>query len=291
MFWNVKKAFDYINSVDLFYKMGYVTDISLLISYIKDIGDLGETDIHYWKNSNVRLVEIRRLEDELRNAGLANDFVSIYDIVNFELKRKLINISEVLFQVNGTELKKYFWNINQEALKIRYPNILVAMENIQLEEENKYSRPYGIRGKVVYKKNKDVEYDLYSGFNPIGLGIKMVEMIDINPYQNIYVWGCNGGYEINGLSIVSNEQKVGIEVYVTDLREFKEILSNTPRRGILLQSNIEYKFDIGLKEFLERVDLQKREETYIYVCESCKENLTILKKFVHDNFLNSNIGE
>jgi len=122
MFWNVKRAFDYVNGVDLLYKLGQMTNNHLYTSCIKEVCDLGETDLCYWKKKHVNFSELRRLEGELVKAELAKDFVSIYDIMNFEVQRYLIDISDVLFQVNGTELREHFWKINQEALRIRYPN-------------------------------------------------------------------------------------------------------------------------------------------------------------------------
>lgn len=291
MFWNVKRAFDYVNGVDLLYKLGQMTNNHLYTSCIKEVCDLGETDLCYWKKKHVNFSELRRLEGELVKAELAKDFVSIYDIMNFEVQRYLIDISDVLFQVNGTELREHFWKINQEALRIRYPNILEEMETIQLEEDSYYTRPYGTRGKVVCKRYKDFKFDLYSGYNPTRLAIQMLEKENIKAYRNLHVWGCNGGYEINGFAVISDGLGIKIKVYVTDLGEFKKILSNTPRRGVMLHSNIEYEFHVGLKEFIEKFDLQKKEDNYIYVCESGGEDLTVLKHFIHNNFLNSNIGE
>jgi len=84
MFWNVKRAFDYVNGVDLLYKLGQMTNNHLYTSCIKEVCDLGETDLCYWKKKHVNFSELRRLEGELVKAELAKDFVSIYDIMNFE---------------------------------------------------------------------------------------------------------------------------------------------------------------------------------------------------------------
>ena len=217
MFWNVKRAFDYVNGVDLLYKLGQMTNNHLYTSCIKEVCDLGETDLCYWKKKHVNFSELRRLEGELVKAELAKDFVSIYDIMNFEVQRYLIDISDVLFQVNGTELREHFWKINQEALRIRYPNILEEMETIQLEEDSYYTRPYGTRGKVVCKRYKDFKFDLYSGYNPTRLAIQMLEKENIKAYRNLHVWGCNGGYEINGFAVISDGLGIKINVGFSSL--------------------------------------------------------------------------
>ncbi len=287
MWQNIDGVFNQINLFNLRYAKQQIIYTDALTEHIKKLYESGMSDTLYWRHTNVNFPLFCKLAENIQEKEREKDFVSVYDIVNFELWKEIKYVAGVFFDRNIEELTAYFWNINSETLKQDYPMIVQHMENIQIEDVNESSRSYGIRGRVVYRKKTDIEYDLYSGYNPVELGIRTEEIFDLKKYSKIYMWGYNGGFELNGIYIT--ECVADIEVYVTDLKEFKLILSNTLRMGVILPANIEYRFNVELKEFIENFNLCDKENSFIYVCEDYGDNL-MLRQFIEDNHINSNIG-
>lgn len=289
MWQNVNGVYNFINDFNFDYKEQKILNITLLISYIQDIYEIGMSDVSYWNGTKADFLKLREQGEALQKAEKANDFVRIFDILISSLWGAIRYVAEALLDKDATVLRTYFWDINKEALKENYPMILEDIKAIKIEKEQQYYRPYGIRGRVVYKVEKNAECDLYSGYNPIGLGMQRAEIINLRKYRKIYIWGDNAGFEIDGI-VQPTEGKIDIEVYITDLMEFKSVLLNTPRRGVLLHPNIKFKFNMDLKALIESFDLQRANESYIYVWDNNSEDLNILRQFISNNSINSNIG-
>ncbi len=261
---------------------------SLLSSYVKRLCDMGMSDAAYWDNVGIDFRTMYGQVEELERAETQKDFVYIYDKTNYEIWEIVKNICEVLFGQYADTLKSYIWENNQEALKIRFPEVWKQLKAIPEKESCQCVRSYGLRGKVVYRKNAGEEFDLYSGYNLAGL--KIIRAIDYERYNKICVWGCNGGFESREMALLLEFANLDIEIYVTDLNEFKQVLLNTRRKGVLLDDLIHWKFNFREEDFINSFDMDKRDKTYIYVCK-CGGNSAMLKEFIHKNSLNSNVGE
>lgn len=265
-----------------------VMNDTLLSSYVKRLCDIGMSDAVYWDNSGIDFRTMYGQVKEIERAETQKDFVYIYDKINYELWEMVKNICEILFGQYADTLKSYIWEINQEALKIRFPEIWKQLEAITEKELCKCVRSYGLRGKVVYRENAGEEFDLYSGYNSDGL--KIIRAIDYERYSKICVWGCNGGFEASEMVRLLEFADLEIEIYVTDLNEFKQVLLNTRRKRMLLNDLIHWKFNFREEDFISSFDMDKRDKAYIYVCK-CGKNSAMLKEFIHKNSLNSNVGE
>ena len=284
----INNVLNYINDFNSGFKEQSMLDMDLLISYIQNMYEIGMTDAAYWQDTEVDFPIIRECVERVHKAGISDDYTEIYDIVNYDLSRRIRCVADVIFDKDIVELQTYFWNINKNALKMRYPETLEDIEKIPMEREQQCFRSYGIRGRVVYRTEKENECDLYSGYNPIGLSRRMMEMINVRKYKKIYIWGSNTGFEANGI-VQPAEGKIEVTIYIDNLAEFKQVLLNTSRTGVLLYPDIKYRFHMGLRDLIENFDLQKKDDSYIYVCVSGGEDVSILRQFICNNLINSNI--
>lgn len=227
--------------------------------------------------------------DAVDYAAKSRDYTTVYDILNGAILPNIIKLLCQIFQQYKDEISKHFWSENKAALEERYPEVKEKIEHLS-EDERIGVREYGSRGKVVYKKNGEMEYDLYSAYHPIDAGERMTEMIFAVRYCKIYMWGCNGGFEVNGFIHDFSCENVVVEIYVKDLCEFACILRNTKRKGAILNSKIHWHFETGLKEFLRDFLTDKEKEmNYLYVSGFCDEDRRTIKEFVVNHSINSNV--
>lgn len=262
------------------------------VSSLRDIYQIGISDKDYWNNTGVKLEIINELADELANAILESNWVYVYDKINVDITYLLKSIFEVLFTKNAVLLENWIWEENRAALKERYPAIEKQLEKIADDDEKdkQFVRSYGLRGKVVCRKNKRMEYDLYSSYDPAMIGVQIEQKLGLENYEKLYVWGFNGGYEYTNEYVMQSGGKAPMEIYVTNLAEFKRILQHTYRKGCILSPNVEWKFNFTLKDFLNHIDLSEKDNSFIYVTEYSKEELPYIRNFINKNSLNSNIG-
>lgn len=263
-------------------------DTNFLVMYMRQIYEIGTEDIAYWGTEEIGFQSIDDLIVELQNADKSMDYVMIYDLLNFELWQMIKRVVEVLFKKNGKELCDYFATENEKAMKKRFPEVLRQIDTFGEGSQCEDVRDYGLRGRVVYRKKGSFEFDLYSAYNMVGL--KRMRNIDYAKDNLIYVWGCNGGFEINEIAIINTIDDIRLEINVTDLNEFSQILRNTYRGDALLNPRINWRFDLTEEELIKNFDLKNREKSYIYVCDGA-ENTNLLKEFICANELDSNIGD
>lgn len=288
MYCAVDRIRNYIWFFNQQYRRQNKIDVSYVIADIQEVRRIGEEDILYWEKTEVDFQMLYHQEDKLKKAVQAKDFVFVYDQLNYELRNMTQIIFDVLFAKSSIELGQYFWSENRNALKIRYPEVLKQLEMIDDKKES--IRSYGTRGKVVYRTEENREYDLYSAYNPIESGLLMAEGIDLCKYNKLYVWGFNGGFEIDGISYSLDGNRMDFEVFITDLSEFRQILLSTPRKCLLLNPDVKWHFNAGIMEFVNGIDLQKKESSYIYSAKSQGNDVNLLKEFICKYSLNSNIG-
>lgn len=286
-------ATDQIRRIIYMYNFGYmmqknIIDANILMPSIQEMCRIGMQDMAYWENAEIDFVKAYKQMENVLKAEKRKDVVGIYDRLNYEIWGIVRQVLEVLFHKDSNILSNYFWEENREALKIRFPEILKQIGAMPKNDFCKNVRDYGLRGKVVYREYLDSEIDLYSAYG--ANGFNMMKNIDYRKYNKIYVWGCNGGAEINEIVLMSEEAGLLSEIYVTDLYEFKQILSNTCRKGVLLDSRIEWKFSAEVNDLVKSFDMLKKEISYIYVCNSAK-NRQIVNDFIYTHSLNSNIGD
>lgn len=290
MYRAVDQMRDYIWIFNLNYGKQNLKIYACMLPFVNEICEIGLSDTLYWKNTEVDFRVVYDQIDNMKKAVEDEDIVYIYDKLNFEIRWFIKSIFEVLFKKSAKELRSLFWSENREALQKRYPEILKKIEEFNNEENESCIRDYGLRGNVIFRKNSNVEYDLYSTYSPGEVGVYTMINSDLKKYNKIYIWGFNGGYEISGGLFCFEDKRVEVEIYVTNLIEFKHILLNVPRKGMLLNPDVKWKFNICIEDFLKNIDLQKKQESYIYVTEYVDDGLTILKKFIYKYSLNSNIG-
>lgn len=228
--------------------------------------------------------------DAVDKVAKVKDYTAAYDILNGTILPNIIKLLSLIFQKYWDEMSKYFWGNNKAALEERYPGVAEKIE--QLSEDEKIGvREYGSRGKVVYQRNGEVEYDLYSAYHPIDVGKRMTEMFLAEKYCKIYMWGCNGGYEVNGFVENLSDRSASIEIYIKDLWELACVLRNTKRKTVILHSKIHWHFEIGVEEFLREFLADKeREKNYLYVSRFCDEDRKTINEFVVNHSINSNVG-
>lgn len=262
------------------------------VSLLRDIYQIGISDKDYWNNTGVKLEIIDELAGELEKAILESNWVYVYDKLNSDITYFLKIVFEVLFKKNAVLLETWFWEENRAALRERYPAIEKQLEKMadDYEKDKQFVRSYGLRGRVVYRKNERVEYDLYSSYDPAMVGAQIEQKLGLENYERLYVWGFNGGYEYTNQYVMQMHRKIPMEIYVANLTEFKRILQHTYRKGFILSPVVEWKFNFTLKEFLNHIDLSKKDDSYIYVTEYSKEELPYIRDFINKNALNSNIG-
>lgn len=263
-------------------------DTELLLIHIQAMCRIRAENPAYWEGVELDFQRAYALMEEIQSAVESEDFVQVYDIFNFELWQIVRRILEVLFSKNAELLRDYFVKENRAALQERFPEMLKQIDRLDEKSPCEYVRPYGLRGRVIYRKEGNMELDLYSAYNMSGL--KRLKGVDYGKYSRIYLWGCNGGTEINEITATSHFEHMELEVFVTDLYELKRILSNTYRRGMLLNPRINWNFNVREEDLIKGFDMQKKEVSYIYVCDSAKE-LSLLKEFICTNTLSSNIGD
>lgn len=217
------------------------------------------------------------------------DITTVYDILNARVLPGVIRLLVQVFQQYGDEIGEQFWENNRMALGVRYPEVAEKIERLP-QKEGIDVRPYGLRGRVIYSKKDDLEFDLYSAYDPFETGETMTGMFLTKQYDRIYVWGCNGGYEIDGLAHNLFDDVV-VEVYIEDLWEFMCILKNTARNGVILQSNIHWHFEVGVQDFLQHVSAGTgKEKKYLYVSRFCDKDIELIAEFVINHWVDSNIG-
>ncbi len=292
----VEKIRVFTFSFNLQYKRQNVElEMDRLLPYIQEVYRIGMLDELYWKNTNVDFHELIRQKEELKSAIFSEDYVYVYDKLNYELWSSIKAILKVLLKKNYSDLSNFFWNWNRDALKIRYPEILMQMEMISEEKRYKYIRDYGLRGRVVYNIDADREYDLYSAYNPSEIASRIVETSYFEKCNKIYMWGYSGGFEVDGImnAVEFKNKDLGIEIYVTDLNKFRQILNNTKRREALLHSHIDWRFNLNVRNFISDFSLNLKEESYIYLCDYVSEynykEMKLLKNFIQKYAINSNI--
>lgn len=228
--------------------------------------------------------------DAVDKVAKAKDYTAAYDILNGTILLNTIKLLSLIFQQYRDGISKIFWKDNKAALEERYPGVVEKIEQLS-KDESIGVREYGSRGKVVYKKNDEMEYDLYSAYQPFDVGERMTEMLLTEDYYKIYMWGCNGGFELNGFMHEFWYENSIIEIYINDLREFACILRNTKRKGAILNSRIHWHFGTGVKDFLRDFLTDKeREKNYLYVSRFCDEDRKTITEFVVNYSINSNVG-
>ena len=281
---------EYIWSFNLIYERQYNDKWKYLLPAMDELGAAGESDKAYWEDTKIDFCFWKNQVNDIEKALAMGDIVYIYDKLNFEIRWFIKCVLDVMFEKNFIDLQKWFWNENREAMKKRYPEVLEQIEKLDSKKNEQYIRDYGLRGKVIYRKHNNLEYDLYSGYSPVEVGNRIMRETEFKRYNYIYIWGFNGGYEIAGGDFCFERTKK-FEVYITDLFEFKQIIFNTMRKGILLDPNINWIFNKGLRDFFNSINKLNREETYIYVTENCLEKeLISIRKYVETNSINCNIG-
>lgn len=262
----------------------------LLIPNIKKMYDIGVTDSSYWTDTDVDFKMLYTIKTDLERTIEEKDFVALYDLLNLKIWKIIQSIFNVLNSKSNRELKDFFWKENKGALKIRYPELLKQIEMIDEREADRFIRSYGTRGRVLYRSNENWEYDLYSAYSPIELGMQLIRTIDFEKCHKLYMWGVNGGFEVSGIKTKFVNSKVNIEIYIYDLIEFKRVLTNTLRRDLLLDSGVSWKYAIGVKDLLDNIDLEQRDRVYIYMTDFCREESVKLEKFIREHSINSNRG-
>lgn len=262
-------------------------DIDYLSSNIEKMCNIGMADVVYWEGKKIDFQMAYSLMKEIESAVEERDFVRIYDMLNFELWQMIKRVFEVLFDKNAELLGDYFAKENYAALQKRFPEILKEIDRLEEKKQYKCVRSYGLRGKVIYRKSGNLEFDLYSAYNMMGL--KKFRGINFEKYSKIYIWGCNGGTEIDEITTARYFEHMELEIFVTNLYELKQILANYYRKGALLAPQIEWKFNAKEKDLIKDFDMQKKEASYIYICDPT-EKLSLLKEFICTNALSSNVG-
>lgn len=292
LYYAVEELRNYIYRFNFEYKRNdFEVDIKVLASYVQKVCDMKENEILRRMD---KTVDVQTLQDSLQfihKAVHAEDYVSIYDILNGELRTCVFIIGKTLYHNCAEKFCEYFWQKNREALKIRYPEMLALLERADNEDKSIGIRSYGQRGRVVYRRNEDREYDLYSAYIPFETEDYMTEIYGgFEECSRIFMWGCNGGFEIDAILHKSNSEKQRIKVFVTDLTEFKYIMKNMQRSGDLLRPEITWNFCADLKELFRDVELEKREEVYIYVSRYYYGDIKTLKRFIVEHSLKNNLG-
>ena len=283
---------DYIWIFNLNYMKQKIDIYGSFIPFAAEIYSAGTSDLLYWKDSEIDFEKLCDYMEDIQKAIEAKDIVYIYDKLNYEIRYYINDFFKILFVKDSELLGKWFWEENRKALKERYPKIVELLDkgcNYNVKNEQ-YVRDYGFRGKVIYRKSNDIEYDLYSAYNPGESGICTAQGIGLSQYRTIYVWGFNGAYEISGSKFCFGEGNTDIKVFIKDSNEFKQILLHTLRKGFLLNPDVHLFFDSTVTHFLNSIALEKKEESYVYVTEYSGKDMVLLKEFIDVNHLNSNIG-
>lgn len=290
MYRAVEQMRDYIWIFNLNYGRQDLYIYACILPFVNEICDIGLSDTLYWENSGIDFKVLYNQMDDIKRAVDDMDIVYIYDKINCEIRWFVKAVFEVLFEKSANELRCLFWSENKEALQQRYPEILKKIEEFDNEGNKLCIRDYGLRGNVIYRKKNNIEYDLYTAYSPGEVGAYTMLNSELKRYNKIYMWGFNGGYEVSGGCFVSRDKKIELEIYVTDLIEFKHILLNIPRKGMLLNPDVKWEFNICIEDFLKNIDLQKKKESFIYVTECVDDSLIALEKFIRKHSLNSNLG-
>ncbi len=283
---------NYICEFNQCYEMqGIGWDASYLLLHLDKIYTIGISDIAYWEDTNVDFRIIRELMVDLEPAFGANDLVYLYDKLNYEIWKEIRKILEVLFKKNDIELKSFFWSENEKALKMRYPQVLEKFELLDEVGQGGYVRQYGLRGKVVYRKTINGEYDLFSGYAPFAMGRKVRDNFNLDKYNRLYIWEFDGAFEIDEIMHAADDEGLDtkIVIAVTDINEFRHILLNTKRNSMILHPNVEFVFDIRILEFLKKIDLNRRDNVYVLYIGRNEKEIQILEDFMKENCINSNI--
>ncbi len=298
---NAVGMFDVLDSIrymifalNLQYKSGYTEfDLMDLSEKVKQICKIGMSDVSYWKNTKVDFQKINEYCHIIELKLAEGDVICVYDMVNYELWNAVRDILEVLFTRSADELKKAFWEENQEGLKRRYPEISERIEGSCESRKDIGIRSYGLRGKVVYRKEKTMEYDLFSTYNPYEFAMCAIIATEVLKYDNIYIWGSSSGFEIDGILFACEFDFKNIEIFITDLDEFKHVLQNTRRKGDILRQNIEWKFDATIDMLINSINLREKNNSYIYVNTFCDESdikeTAKLREFINENSVRSNL--
>lgn len=258
------------------------------ISPLRDIYQIVVSDIDYWNDTGVVLETIDALTGKLESAILQSDWVYVYDKLNYEVAYLLRAVLKTLFDKSAPVLKNWIWEENKIALRERYPDIYKQLMEVDCNEEKRFVRSYGLRGSVVYRKNEQIEYDLYSSYDPEAFGALVGQELGLEKFKKWYILGFHGAYDCSG--VYWRMRKVNIEIYVVNIAEFKLILQNTLRKGFLLNPDVEWRFHLKLQDFFNNIDLSAKDDSYIYVTEYAKEELPYIREFIKKNALNSNIG-
>lgn len=261
-----------------------------LVPFAKEIWEAGISDLSYWKNTEVDPQKLYDLADGMEKAVESKDIVFLYDLLNYEIRHCITDIFTVLFEKDSEVLERWFWDENRKALKERYPEILDRIDNGSDGKDGQNVREYGLRGRVVFRKDGDAEADLYTAYNPGEIGIWMAQDRGFSKYGRIYVWGFDGAYELSGGRFYFDDGKTELELFVTDLTEFRQILMHTMRKGFLLNPDVNWNFDCSIGDFIKSIDLKKKEVSYIYITEYSEKDMEKLKEFIDVNGLDSNIG-
>lgn len=259
-----------------------------LIPYLQNLYEVVKNDYVYWKTNGIDLNIICEIIHNLGVAVESEDFVSIYDCLNYDICKIIFEILNVLFDNKQEELREWFWKENSDALKQRYSSILKQMEAI-VQDDIAYVRDYGMRGRVVYRADNGREFDLYGSYNPVEMGFQMVQTLFLEKYENFYIWKFSGGFEVKAILDLKAKENCEIEIYVPDLYEFKNIMNSTIRKGILLDKRLKWVFKKNIQNFMKSIDLQKKDKVFIYISGCSNEECNILNQFIIKNELNTNL--
>ncbi len=261
------------------------------VYYLQQLYEAGISDSEYWIGTGIEFNDLSLLIEKLSRALSEADRIYIYDMLNCNISFFLKEVFDVLFKKSGLELQHWFWKENCNALKKRYPNILEQLEITDSNSGELFVRPYGLRGKVFYRKNEQREYDLYSTYNPADVGVQMAQTINFEKYERIYIWGIDEWYKWAGHVFGQIHKSIEISIYVTSLSEFRRFLFNMPAAGFLVHPEVDWKINCEVKEFISNYSVEKNKNSYIYVSECLEDELKMLCEFIKENLLDSNIYE
>lgn len=268
------------------------TDLSNLLSSIQKICEKKCADIPERYNLNETSNILQNNMNIMKRAVYARDYVSIYDIVNGDIIKSITALSKNLFEKKAEELCDYFWKKNRDALNERYPKILDLLEEIKEGDNGIYVRPYGQKGRVVYRQSANEEVDVFSEYQPFETEYNLSEIYGgFEDCSRIYLWGCNGGFEIDYILHKCNREGQIIRIYVTDLSEFKFIMKNMPRAMNLRRPEIIWNFNVELSDFFRDVLLEEKDETYLYVSRYYNGNKKEIEKFALEHSVKNNMRD
>lgn len=290
---------DELRNIIFYFNLQYKNHIlkintNYLITTITSVYEIAATDELHWKETGINFSILKTIIREIERTLITRDLVCLYDIVNYKLWAIIKKIFEYLFEKYNEELQSYFWEENKEALRKRYPDLLEYLDHFNEYETDEGVRLYGLRGRVIYRKNNTMERDLYSSYNPIEICTKVISKEINECFDKIYVWGFNG-FEVDGLFNVANNgvkyKDTTIEVIITNLKECKQILKNTRRKNWLLNDKITWRYNVKIEEVLKEIEeiLDDKVTIYFYINEISGDDYEKMKIFLKKRMIRSNL--